>query len=250
LFPFSLSFPRPPCAVPCKTDGPNSLEPREYQRSYEHHQRQVCSGDARASRGGRVGGGREAGVHEARPALHVDLLGGGGVVASDAGAAVGGGGFEDGHGVHEAGVAGGLAAAGQRHVQREVVDVGVGGRGGVGDGVGEAVGGGGRVAEARGRVEGLVGSETKLCLQDHGVPLGDVRCAGRGVGDVVREGVHISSAGTNIGGASCIEGLGDCEDRLAGLEERLGILFGLAVILPQDGQICIPGGGVRMGGRT
>lgn len=167
--------------------------------------------------------------------MHIDLLGGGGVVVGDAGAAVGGGGFEHRHGVHEACVAGGLAAARQRDVQREVVDVGVGGRGGVSDGVGEAVGGGGRVAEAGGRVEGLVSSEAKLCLQDHGVPLGDVRCTGRGVGDVVGNGVHVSSAGTNVGGACCIQGLRDCEDGLAGLEERVGILFGLAVILSKGG---------------
>lgn len=80
----------------------------------------------------------DGGADEVGPTAQVDLLGGGHVVAADGLGSVGGGGGEDGHGAVEAFGAGGTHAAGEVDAKGEVVDVGVGGRGGVGDGVGKA----------------------------------------------------------------------------------------------------------------
>ncbi len=90
----------------------------------------------------------------------------------------------------EARVAGGLAAAGQAGVQGQVVDVAVGGGASVSDGVGEAVGAGGGVLEARGRIEGLVGDQASVSCEDGGVLrriVGTAVCSG---GEVVGEGLH------------------------------------------------------------
>lgn len=107
---------------------------------------------------------REALVHVAGPALDVDLLRSTDVVACQGRAAIRRRGLEDGHCVLEAGVAGGLGAAREGDVEREVVDVGVGRGGSVGDGVGEAVGIGRGVAQAGGRVEWFVGQEAEVGL--------------------------------------------------------------------------------------
>jgi hypothetical protein len=181
--------------------------------------------------------------------VDVDLLGGGGVVGREGGAAVCGGGIENGHGVCEAGTAGGEGVGGEGDVEGKVVRVDVGGGGGVGDGVGEAVGGRGGVAEARHGVEGFVGDEAALGLQDRGVLAGDVGGAGRGLGEVTGQGTYVVGAGIDIGSASCVESAGDLEDGLGSLEEGYGILFGSAVI-GQEGGAGKPRGAARMGSRT
>lgn len=96
--------------------------------------------------------------------MDVDLLGGSGVGSREGGAAVIGGGVEDGHGVCKAGIASRGGVGGEGDVDGEVVGVDVRGGGGVGDGIGEAVSGGGGVAEARRCVEGFVRQETELGL--------------------------------------------------------------------------------------
>lgn len=170
--------------------------------------------------------GGETRVHEARPAVHVDLAGGAGVDAGEGRAAVAGGGLENVHGAPEAGVAVRLAAAHEGVVQREVVDVRVGGRV-AGDGVGEAVGGGGGVAQTRSRVERAVGEEPQVRLLDDGVLRGEVGGARRVRGDVGREGGHQARAGGDVGGAGEVEGLGDADEGFLDLEERVGVLRGV-----------------------
>ena len=183
--------------------------------------------------------------------MHIDLLGGERVVGHERRAAVRRGLLEDVHGVGKTGVAGGRAAARERDIKREVVDVGVGVRRCVGDGIGEAVCGGGRVAQTRRRVERLVGREAELGLQDHRVPRLEIGCAVSG--EVTGDLVHDVGAGIDVGGACCVEGLGDCEDGFGGLEEGLRVLSDVRTFLffwtQKRGQMNIPGEGERMAGR-
>ena len=81
---------------------------------------------------------RDGGADEIGAATQIDLLGGGHVVGADGLGFVGGGRGEDGHGAVEAFAARGPDPAGEVDAERQVVDVGVRRRGGVGDGVGEA----------------------------------------------------------------------------------------------------------------
>lgn len=170
-------------------------------------------------------GRRQVRTDEARAALQIDLRGGSLVIVGESGVFLGAGLLEHGHGILQTRVARGLAASRERDIEREVVDVRVGGGGSVRDGVGEAVGGGGGIAEAGRRVEGSVGQETEVRLLDDGILVREVGAAVCGEGEVRGEVGHIRRADGGIGGAGCIEGLGDAEEGFGGLEEGVGVLF-------------------------
>lgn len=91
--------------------------------------------------------------HESRSTLDVDLLGGRVVCVCDGLCSVGRCGIEHAHCLLQTLVACWLAARWQSHVEWQEVDVRICRGGGIGDGVGEAVGLGLLILEARGGVE-------------------------------------------------------------------------------------------------
>jgi len=124
-------FPRRP--IPSRDSQPRRQRTRQHR--HQSQQRARAAERARGERDWRW----EAGVHEPRPAIDVYLLGGGDVRARDWLAAVRGRGVEDGHRVLQAGVTRWLAAPRETRIQRQVIHIAVGRRGGVRHGVGETV---------------------------------------------------------------------------------------------------------------
>ncbi len=164
---------------------------------------------------------RDTRVDEPRAALHVDELRGAGIRATNGLRAIRRRRVKNRHGILQTGATRRLAATREAVIQRQVVDIAVGGRTGVGDGVGEAVGAAARVFETRGLVEGLVGGEGSEDLRDDGVLRFVVRGAVAGCGEVDGEGAEVVGAGLEGGGAGEVERLRDAGDGLFGLEEGL-----------------------------
>lgn len=132
------------------------------------------------------------------------------------------GGMEDGHGLGGAGAARGRGAAGQGQAEGHGVEEDVGGIGDVCDGAGEAVVLRGRVLQAGGGVEHLVGAQAVEGLGD--LPLVGVVlrfAVGRVehlLGGLGEEGVALG----DVGGAGGVEDADDADEGFGGLEEGGG----------------------------